>query len=167
MVPEQKNFTDQPDPAFLPEWSTKEKASAWGFPCVLQNSVSRSQTRTKFTTWYRKGWLVVKANKSIEVVNTCSLTLTNTLVFLFGCRDGFRLFSPDRRVGGPNYINLGISAPPPLPHPPKREFNIYFFGVIEILGIPGEAFSPTQPPPPFPPIFAGSTFGWYYCNFSC
>lgn len=99
MVPEQKNFTDQPDPAFLPEWSTKEKASAWGFPCVLQNSVSRSQTRTKFTTWYRKGWLVVKANKSIEVVNTCSLTITNALVFLFGCRDGFRLFSPDRRVG--------------------------------------------------------------------
>ena len=111
MVPGQKNFTDQPDPAFLPEWSIKEKASAWGLPCVLQNSVSRSQTRTKFTTLYRKGWLVVKANKSIEVVNTCSLTITNALVFLFGCRDGFRLFSPDRRVGGPNYIYVQVHSP--------------------------------------------------------
>ena len=82
MVPEQKNFTDQPDPAFLPEWSTKEEASAWGFHCVPQNSVSRSQTRTKFTTLYRKGWLVVNANKSIGCY-ACSLTITNALVFLY------------------------------------------------------------------------------------
>lgn len=54
MAVERESSMDQQGLPFHLGWNIERKASPWGFPFVLQNSVSRSQTRSKFKNLYSR-----------------------------------------------------------------------------------------------------------------